>query len=326
MAAEVPAPVRGYRWLLCGCWFSAWALYTICSAFSEFVSKVFISQYRFSFPAFIVLCQTLLTIGMLQLLKRVGLLKIRPYLLENGEIFLLPSICYCFHSILILWAVTNSSSTVFTFIRRFTPVASLALMQTFNLKKRASTGSAFLVLLVTLCSVLAGVHTFNDEAIGYVYGLMNVMLESTYLTLLQRICEDQKTSVVDVHYTCTINSCPLLLVYCLLHPDTHQIYPSGSWTSLIFLGFFSLVLLLGCFLKLLACMCTLLSSALMTSMVEVAKTDILTLRSIIACEWIVSPSQLTSLLISASGVGIFIYKDCRETNKSTRNETVGFKL
>lgn len=57
MAAEVPAPVRGYRWLLCGCWFSAWALYTICSAFSEFVSKVFISQYRFSFPAFIVLCQ-----------------------------------------------------------------------------------------------------------------------------------------------------------------------------------------------------------------------------------------------------------------------------
>ncbi|XP_051897576.1 solute carrier family 35 member D3-like isoform X2 [Pristis pectinata] len=321
----IPGPERLRRWLLCGCWLSAWALYTVCAAFSEFFGRVFISQYRFTFPAFIALCQALLTMVTLQLLKRAGLLKIKPYLLESGEIFLLPSICFSFHSILILWAVTSSNCTVFTFIRRFTPLASLALVQTFNLKKRASSSRALLVLLVTLCSVLAGIPSFNDETIVYVYGLLNLVLESTYLTLLQKICEDQNISVMDVYYTCTINSCPLLFVYCLLHPDTHQIYPSGSWTSLIFLGFFSLVLLLGCLLKFLICMCTLLSSALMTSMMELAKTDVLTLRSIIACEWIFS-SHLTSLLISASGVGIFIYKDCRETNISTRKEAMGIQI
>ncbi|XP_062926610.1 solute carrier family 35 member D3 isoform X3 [Mobula hypostoma] len=259
----VPGPEGLRKWLQCGCWLSACVLYTACSAFFEFFSRIFINQYRFTFPAFIVLCQALLTIVILQLLKRVRLLKIEPYLLERGEIFLLPSICFSFHSILIMWAVTASYSTVFMFIRQFTPMASLALMQAFKLKKRASSSIGHLVLMVTLCSVLAGVRSFNDEVIVYIYGLLNLMLESMYLILLQKICEDQKTSVMDVHYTCTINSCPLLFVYCLLHPETQRIYVSGSWTSLIFLGFFSLVLILGCLLKFLICLCTLLSSALM---------------------------------------------------------------
>ncbi|XP_069741617.1 solute carrier family 35 member D3 [Narcine bancroftii] len=307
------------RWLLCSCWLLAWVFYTICSALSDFFNSVFISQYRFRFPGFIVLCQTLLTFSTLQLLKQARLLKIQPYLLENGEIFLLPSICFSFHSILILWAGTSSNSTVFTFIRRFTPLANLALTRTFNLKRRASSSSVLLVLLVILCSVLAGIHSFNDEAVVYIYGLLNLVLESIYLTMLQKICEDQKRSVGDAYYTCTINSFPLLLVYCLLHPETYQIYPSGSWTSLIFLGFFSLVLLLGCVLRFLTCLCTLLSSALMMSMMEGAKINVLTIRNIMAYEWIVSPTHLTTLLISVSGVGIFIYKNCEETNISKRD-------
>ncbi|XP_072881498.1 solute carrier family 35 member D3 [Hemitrygon akajei] len=321
----VPGSAGSRKWLQCCCWLSACVVYTACSALFEFFSRIFISQYRFTFPAFIVLCQALLTIVILQLLKRARLLKIEPYLLKRGEIFLLPSICFSFHSILIMWAVTASYSTVFMFIRQFTPMASLALMQTFNLKKRASSSIGHLVLMVTLCSVLAGARRFNDEAIVYIYGLLNLMLESMYLILLQKICEDQNTSVMDVHYTCTINSCPLLFVYCLLHPGTQQIYMSGSWTSLIFLGFFSLVLILGCLLKLLICLCTLLSSALMVSMMEVGKTDALTLRSIIANKWTFSSPQLTSLLISASGIGIFLYKVSRETNISTRKEALGIQ-
>ncbi|XP_062926611.1 uncharacterized protein si:ch211-248a14.8 isoform X4 [Mobula hypostoma] len=250
----VPGPEGLRKWLQCGCWLSACVLYTACSAFFEFFSRIFINQYRFTFPAFIVLCQALLTIVILQLLKRVRLLKIEPYLLERG------------------------------------------------------------------------VRSFNDEVIVYIYGLLNLMLESMYLILLQKICEDQKTSVMDVHYTCTINSCPLLFVYCLLHPETQRIYVSGSWTSLIFLGFFSLVLILGCLLKFLICLCTLLSSALMVSMMVVAKTDALTLRTIIANEWTFSSPQLTTLLISASGIGIFLYKVSGETNISTRKERVGIQL
>ncbi|XP_067828560.1 solute carrier family 35 member D3 [Heptranchias perlo] len=326
MAAEVPAQEAGHRWLLCICWLSAAALYTLCSASSEFLNSVFVTQYRFSYPAFIALCQALLTAIVLQLLRRARLLEIQPYLLENGEIILIPSICFSFHSVLTLWAVASSNSTVFTFIKRFTPLANLALMETFNLKKRTPSSSAFLVLLVTLCSTLAGLQDFNDEAVVYVYGLLNVTFESTYLTLIQKICEDHKKSVVDIYYTCTINSCPLLFVYCILHPDTPQIFPSGSWTSLIFLGFFSLVLVLGCLLNFLICLCTLRSSALTMSMIEVAKTDILTLRNIVTSEWIFSPPPfLTSLFISASGVGIYIYKESRET-KTSRKEAKGIPI
>uniref|UniRef100_UPI00398E8747 solute carrier family 35 member D3 n=1 Tax=Pristiophorus japonicus TaxID=55135 RepID=UPI00398E8747 len=325
MAAAVPAREPGSKWLRSGSWLSATALYTVCSAFSHFFNRVFIGQYRFNFPGFIALCQALLTTVVLQLLKHARLLKIQPYLLESGEAFLLPSICFSFHSVLTLWAVASSESTVFTFIRRFTPLASLALVQTCNLKKRMSSRRAFLVLLVTVCSVLAGHHDFNDEAVVYVYGLLNLMFESAYLTLIQKICEDHKKSVVDVYYTCTINSCPLLLVYCLLHPDSPQIFPSGSWTSLIFLGFFSLVLLLGCLLNFLICLCTLLSSAMTTSMIEVAKTDVLTLRNIVTREWIFSPSLLSSLL-SASGAVIYIYKDTKDSNTSTRKEAMGVPI
>ncbi|XP_067876576.1 solute carrier family 35 member D3-like isoform X2 [Heterodontus francisci] len=254
---------------------------------------------------------TLLAIILLQLLRKARLLKIQPYLLESGELFLLPSICFSFHSVLTLWAVTSSNSTFFTFVKRFTPLVSLALMRTFKLKKRTSSSSAFLVLLVTLCSILAGLPDFNGEAVVYIYGLLNVMFKSTYLTLIQKICEDHKRSVVDVYYICNINSCPLLLVYCLLHPDTPQIFPSGSWSSLIFWGFFSLVLLLGCLLNFLVFLCTLMSSALTMNMIEVAKTDILTLRNTVTHEWIFSLPLLISLLISASGVGIYMFKDSK---------------
>ncbi|XP_078387106.1 uncharacterized protein LOC144668676 isoform X1 [Cetorhinus maximus] len=314
MEAAVPAEGTG-GW----CWLSAsWSLYLLCSGFSEFFSGVFINQYRFNFPAFIALCQALLTIVVLQLLRQAGLLKIQPYLLESGEIFLLPSICSGFHSVLTLWAVTSSNSIVFTFIQRFTPLATLVFLETFNLKKRTSFSNAFLVLLVTSCSIFAGLQIFNDEAVVYVYGLLNLLFKSTYLPLIQKICEDHKKSVVDVYYTCTINSCPLLLVYCLLHPDTPQIFPSGSWSSLIFLGFFSLVLLLGSLLNFLVFLCTLLSSALTMNMIEVAKTDILTLRNIVTHEWTFSPPLLTSLLISISGAGIYVYKNSRQINTGTR--------
>ncbi|XP_038638786.1 solute carrier family 35 member D3 [Scyliorhinus canicula] len=296
-------------------------LYLLCSAFSEFFSGVFINQYRFNFPAFMALCQALLTIVLLQLLRQVRLLKIKPYLLESGEIFLLPSICFSFHSVLTLWAVIRSNSNVFTFIRRFTPLTTLAFMKMFNLKKRTSFSNAFLVLVVTSCTVFAGLQNFTDEAVVYVYGVLNLMFKSTYPTLIQKLCEDHKMSVVDVYYTCTINSCPLLFVYCLLHPDTPQIFPSGSWSSLIFLGFFALALLLGSLLNFLVFLCTLLSSALTMNMIEVAKTDMLALRNITTHEWTSSLPLLTSLLISTSGVGIYMYRDARETKAGTRKDS-----
>ncbi|XP_078055506.1 uncharacterized protein LOC144480201 [Mustelus asterias] len=324
MEATVSAQEAGSRRLLCGCCLSvSGALYVLCSGFSEFFNGVFINQYRFNLPAFIALCQALLTIVVLQLLRQARLLKIKPYLLESGEIFLLPSICFSFHSVLTLWAMSSSNSSVFTFIGRFTPLATLTFMEIFNLKKRTSFSSAFLVLMVTSCTVFAGFQNFTDEVIVYVYGLLNLMFKSTYLTLIQKLGQDHKMSVLDVYYTCTINSCPLLFVYCLLHPDTPQILPSGSWSSLIFLGFFALVLLLGSLLNCLVFLCTLLSSALTMSMIEVAKTDMLALRNIVTHEW---TSSSLPLLISTSGVGIYMYKDSRETNTATRKDAMKISM
>ncbi|GCC34909.1 solute carrier family 35 member D3 [Chiloscyllium punctatum] len=323
MVAAVPVQNSAGRWLLCGSWsLGFWAVYTLCSGFSEFFNGVFINQYRFSFPAFIAVCQALLTVVVLQLLSQARLLKIQPYSLESGEIFLLPSICFSFHSVLTLWAVTSSNSVGFNFIRQFTPLATLALTKIFKLKKRTSSNSAFLVLLVTLCSALAGLQNFTDEALVYAYGVLNLMFKSTYLILIQETCEDHKSSVVDVYYTCSINTCPLLLLYCLLHPDTPQIFSSGSWSSLIFLGFFSLVLLLGCLLNFLVFLCTLLSSALTMNLFEVAKTDILMLRNISTHEWTFSLPLLTSLLISISGVGVYMYKEAWELNTGMKKEAM----
>ncbi|XP_020391043.2 LOW QUALITY PROTEIN: uncharacterized protein si:ch211-248a14.8 [Rhincodon typus] len=197
MVAAVPVQNSASSWLLCGSWLlGPWAGYTLCSGCSEFFNGVFINQYRFGFPAFIALCQALLTIVVLQLLSQARLLKIQPYSLESGETFLLPSICFSFHSLLTLWAVTSSNSIGFNFIRQFTPLATLVLMEIFNLKKRTSSNTTFLVLLVTLCSVLAGLQNFNDEALVYAYGVLNLVFKSTYLILIQKICEDHKTSVL----------------------------------------------------------------------------------------------------------------------------------
>ncbi|XP_007895721.1 UDP-galactose/UDP-glucose transporter 7 [Callorhinchus milii] len=304
---------------------AATAVYALCSGSLEFINSVFIIQYRFTFPAFIALSQALLTILVLELLRCFRLLKIQPYLLETGEKLLIPSICFSFHSVLTLWAVSSSNLKIFMFIRRFTPLASLALTATCNLRKRTSCSRFFLILLVTICSVLSGLEYFDLKGIVCLYGFISIMFESTYLTLIQKIGEDCEKSAMDIYYICTINSCPMLFLYCVLHPDSSQIFPSGSWNSLIFLGYFALVLVLGCLLNFFIYLCALLKSALMANMMEVAKINVMTLKTIATHQRMTSSVPLLiSVLISAGGLGTYMYQDSRD--KPLRKETEGILI
>nr|XP_014350351.1 PREDICTED: solute carrier family 35 member D3-like [Latimeria chalumnae] len=283
-------------------------LYILCSEYSDFLNRVFITQYRYGYPAFLTLCQVLLTWFILEWLRFFQWTSIQPYSLEVGEILLLPSICFSFHSILSLWAVTNAPFTSYMLIIRFMPLVNLILAHLFTIKSKPSLRETFIVIIVTLCSIITGVQNFHDDAITYVYGLLGLAFESFYLTLIQKTKEDQRLSAVNIHYTCVINSVPILVVLCLIHPDTLKALASGSWLSLIFLGFFSLLLILGCILKFLICFCACQSSAVTVGMMDIAKRDTMTLRSLLPYKQSsLSLPFLTSLFISLSGIGIYAY-------------------
>ncbi|XP_041125286.1 uncharacterized protein si:ch211-248a14.8 [Polyodon spathula] len=313
---RVPSPPSRTSLLISRCcvYLLTATLYTLAAMLSEFLKRLFITQYRYTYPAPLVLAQVLLTLLVLQTLRCLGCVPLRSYSLRLGELLLVPSLCSSFHTVLGLWAVGSAPSGLFDLTQRLVPIACLAWMRGLGTQHPPSLRASLLVTAISLSSILPGIQsTHSEDSLVYLYAPLSLFLESLYLCWLQKVWERLPSgignvSMLDIHYTVTVNSSLVLGFFCLLQLDSPQALIQGSWHSLLFLGYFAGLLALGSIMRLLLCVMVLRSSAVTAAVMEVVKENLVTLKSLVQCSLgSTSSPVLTSFFISTSGLLVYCY-------------------
>ena len=114
-----------------------------------------------------------------------------------------------------------------------------------------------------------GVAAYGDLAFdvaAYTYGTLSVLVQSLYLTLLQRNTQDKLTTAHSL-YLNSYNTLPFLVLYAALSGELQRAAAFPSYSELGFVLLTLTVVSMGCLLNYSMFLCTNLNSALTTTIV-----------------------------------------------------------
>ena len=131
-------------------------LYGITSASMAFVNKAVLTSFGFSYPFFLVTCQMIFSIIMLEALRITKRISLSKYTFSRGYAFLVPSTCYAINSVLALSALSGMNIPMYGVIKRCTPVVILFLGMVMLGKGMASRQIVLSVAIITTGCFIAG--------------------------------------------------------------------------------------------------------------------------------------------------------------------------
>ena len=131
-------------------------LYGAVSTSMAFINKAVMNTYDFNYPYFIMTCQMVFTLIVLQILHIGGAIKLPSFTFERSRMFLIPSVCYAINSILQLTALSGMNIPMYGVIRRCIPLANLILASVVLRKGPPSGPVAASVALMTTGCIIAG--------------------------------------------------------------------------------------------------------------------------------------------------------------------------
>ena len=131
-------------------------VYGCCSASMAFANKAVLTTYSFDYPFFLVSCQMLFSIIVLEALRLIGTSTLVPFTLVRGRMFLLPSVLYAANCVLSLSALVDMNIPMYGLIKRCSPVAILLLGTIVLGKPLPSRSTCTAVVMITAGCLIAG--------------------------------------------------------------------------------------------------------------------------------------------------------------------------
>eukprot|EP00094_Tigriopus_californicus_P005717 TCALIF_05510-PA protein Name:"Similar to Slc35d3 Solute carrier family 35 member D3 (Mus musculus)" AED:0.22 eAED:0.24 QI:0/0.66/0.75/1/0.33/0.5/4/51/270 len=176
------------------------------------------------------------TVKFLDLLRHFGCHDLKPYSFQTAHDFLPASLCFALHSTLSLTALHGMNIPMYGAIKR-----SLILS----------------ILLITVGCFVAGLGDLQFDRHAYIMGLMSVLAQGGYLTLVQKNSESRK-STLEMVYVNGYNTLPFFITFSIIMGEPSAAFNSQS--------------IRGCILTYSQFLCASVCSALTTSLVSVAKS------------------------------------------------------
>ena len=246
--------------------------YFICSLSMNFLNKAVVTSYQFNYPFFIMACQMVVTVILLDLFRILKVIKLPAYTLKEGLDFLPCSLSFALHSTLSLIALHGMNIPMYGAIKRCTPLVNLVLSVVVLKKTFPSALLTSSIDIITLGAFVASLGDLQFDLYAYTMGGLSVFAQAGYLTLVQRGSEINQRSTVEMLHISGFNTLPVFLAVSVLVGEPQQIGASFSEADPSFSAVFSLLILSGCLLTWANFMCAAVCSALTTSMVGVAKS------------------------------------------------------
>ncbi|XP_004609066.2 solute carrier family 35 member D3 [Sorex araneus] len=285
--------------------------------------KFLISRYQFTFLT-LVQCLTSSTAALsLELLRRLGLIAVPPFGLSLARSFAGVAVLSTLQSSLTLWSLRGLSLPMYVVFKRCLPLVTM-LIGVLVLKNGAPSPGVLAAVLITTCgAALAGAGDLTGDPIGYVTGVLAVLVHAAYLVLIQKASADTEHGPLTAQYVIAVSATPLLVVFSFASTDSIHAWTFPGWKDPAMVCIFVACILIGCAMNFTTLHCTYINSAVTTSFVGVVKS-IATITVGMVAFSDVEPTSLFIAGVVVNTLGSIIYCVAKflETRKQSNYENL----
>ncbi|OAY53551.1 hypothetical protein MANES_03G005300v8 [Manihot esculenta] len=244
--------------------------YGIASMAMVFINKGILMQYSHSMT--LLTLQQLATALLIHLGQQMGYTKARGVDMQTSKRLLPISLFYNANVAFALASLKGVNIPMYIAIKRLTPLA--VLIAGFSSGKGKPTAQVTLSVLLTAAGVLvAALGDFSFDLFGYSMALTSVFFQTMYLVLVEKSGAEDGLSSVEIMFYNSFLSLPFLMFLIIVtgeFPNSLSLLFAKS-NSLSFLLMLILSLVMGIVLNYTMFLCTIVNSALTTTIVGVLK-------------------------------------------------------
>lgn len=244
--------------------------YGIASMAMVFINKAVIMQYAHSMT---LLClQQLATALLIHLGRVMGYTKAKGLNIATAKKLILVSLFYNANVGFALASLKGVNIPMYIAIKRLTPLAVL-ISGYFYGKGRPSTQVTLSVLLTAAGVIIAALGDFSIDLFGYSVALTSVFFQTMYLVLVEISGAEDGLSSIEIMFYNSFLSLPFLLLLIIVtgeFPNSLSLLFAKS-TSFSFSVILLFSLVMGIVLNYTMFLCTIVNSALTTTIVGVLK-------------------------------------------------------
>lgn len=285
--------------------------------------KFLISRYQFTFLT-LVQCLTSSTAALsLELLRRLGLVAVPPFGLSLARSFAGVAALSTLQSSLTLWSLRGLSLPMYVVFKRCLPLVTM-LVGVLVLRNGAPSPGVLAAVLITTCgAALAGAGDLTGDPLGYVTGVLAVLVHAAYLVLIQKASADTEHGPLTAQYVIAVSATPLLVICSFASTDSIHAWTFPGWKDPAMVCIFVTCILIGCAMNFTTLHCTYINSAVTTSFVGVVKS-IATITVGMVAFSDVEPTSLFIAGVVVNTLGSIIYCVAKflETRKQSNYENL----
>ncbi|CAI5770171.1 Uncharacterized protein PODLI_1B029387 [Podarcis lilfordi] len=283
--------------------------------------KFLITRYHFAFLT-LLQCLTSSTAALsLEVLRRRGALDMPPFGLSLARLFAGVTLLSTLQSSLTLWSLRGLSLPMYVVFKRCLPLVTL-LIGVLVLKNGIPSVGVLVAVLITTCgAALAGAGDLTGDPIGYLTGVLAVLVHAAYLVLIQKTSADSDYGPLTAQYAIAVSATPFLIILSFASMDAINVWSFPGWKDPAMTCTFIVCVVIGCAMNFTTLHCTYINSAVTTSFVGVVKS-IATITVGMVAFSDVEPTKLFIAGVVVNTIGSIIYCVAKymETRKQSHYE------
>lgn len=244
--------------------------YGIASMSMIFINKAVLMQYVHSMTLLTI--QQLATALLIHGGRVTGYTKAKALNIATTKKLILVSLFYNANVAFALASLKGVNIPMYIAIKRLTPLAVL-IAGFFYKRARPSMQVTLSVMLTAAGVIIAALGDFSFDLTGYSMAFISVFFQTIYLVLVERSGAEDGLSSIEIMFYNSFLSLPFLIFLIIAtgeFPNSLSLLFAKSY-SLSFLAILILSLLMGIVLNYTMFLCTIVNSALTTTIVGVLK-------------------------------------------------------
>ncbi|NXN93817.1 S35D3 protein, partial [Rhinopomastus cyanomelas] len=244
----------------------------VCSGSLNILLKFLLARYHFAFLTLLQCLSSAAAALGLEALRRRGLAALPPFGPRLARPFAAVAALATLQSTLTLWSLRGLSLPMYVVFKRCLPLVTLLTGALVLRDGMPSPGVLVAVLITTCGAALAGAGDLTGDAMGYVTGVLAVLIHAAYLVLIQKTSVDSEYGPLTAQYAIAVSATPFLIICSFASMDSINVWSFPGWKDPAMVCIFIACILISCAMNFTTLHCTYINSAVTTSFVGVVKS------------------------------------------------------
>lgn len=283
-----------------------------------FINKAVLMQYAYSMT--LLTLQQLSTALLIHFSRVMGYTKFKDMNLATSKKLLPVSVFYNANVAFALASLKGVNIPMYIALKRLTPLAVL-VAGSFSGKGRPPLQVSLSVVFTAVGCIIAGIGDFSFDLFGYSMALTSVFFQTAYLVLVEKSGAEDGLSSVELMFYNSLLSLPFLFFLIIAtgeFPYSLSLLLAKA-NSLTFFVVLILSLVMGIILNFTMFLCTIVNSALTTTIVGVLKgVGSTTLGFVLLGGVQVHALNVTGLFINTAGGVWYSYAKYKQKKRTPR--------